>query len=419
MNHKYGFHINRTGSDVLDAVRRLRPKVVKVLDHNVDFCREIRAIAPDVFLIGRLVVSQGEQDAFAGNPAGNGRAFAQRILGLEANRVSVGGRPLFDAWESYNEVLPGHASDSLKRAYDEFQVAFAGPIKQAGMEPIAMNFGTGNMLGHDFLTCFRGSLETYRYLGFHEYDWPVMWRLHEQNIREKNEEGMWLTLRYRRIMNEVRPAFPNRHTVLITECGMTQGVFGAQDVGWLHAPTVSGEVRDALQRELEIQLDPHVAEGTYWQSLVWYNGELMKDDYVRGALLFVVGAVHPWQSFEHLGGLMARLEAFRAQGPVEPEKPRLPDTPAGGALGEKLLAAAERAQVILLNPRAALQKRIFADGFVPNSPEFEVEHDGAVYLAQRAENLHTGEVRVYHVKKDDWANVARLRRGDDGRPWAV
>ena len=45
--------------------------------------------------------------------------------------------------------------------------------------------------------------------------------------------GMWLTLRYRRTMNEVRPAYPDRHTVIITECGMTQAVNpqGTGDVG--------------------------------------------------------------------------------------------------------------------------------------------------------------------------------------------
>ena len=47
-------------------------------------------------------------------------------------------------------------------------------------------------------------------LGFHEYDWPPMWRLHEENIRTKNEGGMWLTLRYRRTMRKVREAYGDR-----------------------------------------------------------------------------------------------------------------------------------------------------------------------------------------------------------------
>jgi hypothetical protein len=400
VNHKYGFHANRTGNDVLDAIRRLRPRTIKALDHDVDFWKEVRTLLPDVFLIGRVTVPQSVQARFANDPAGTGRSFAEAILRLEANRTSVQGRLLFDAWESYNEVLPGSAAPDLKRAYDDFQVAFARPIKQAGLEPVAMNFGTGNMLGEDFLGFFPGTMATYTSLGFHEYDWPDMWRLHKENIEEKDEGGMWLTLRYRRIMTQVRKVYGNRHKVLITECGMTQGVLGGADVGWRHPPTVPAHV---LQYLKERNIDPNVTEERYWNSLLWYNGELMKDDYVSAALLYVVGAVHPWESFEHLGGILNRLEAFQES---EPDGP-----PAEGSLEEKLLAAAAEAQVIQFNPKAALQKRLFADGFVPNSPEFEVEHERVTYVAQRAEHLGTGEVRVYYVPKGDWAQVAYIRRG--------
>ena len=417
MNHKYGFHANRTGNDVLDAIRRIEPRVIKALDHDVGFWKQVRTLVPDVFLIGRLAISSHEQNLFVEDPAGTGHAFAERILGLEANRTTVQGRPLFDAWESYNEVIPGHASANLKRAYDDFQVAFAEPIKQAGLEPVAMNFGTGNMLGDDFLNLFPGTLEAYRYLGFHEYDWPDMWRLHCQNIAEKDEGGMWLTLRYRRIMDEVRRVHGDKHIAIITECGMTQGVLGGRDVGPWHPPTVPQQVLEELKTKPrlypgcpegvpddpveELEPDRGLSEERYWQSLMWYNHELMKDDYVMAALLFVVGAVHPWESFEHLGGIINRLEAFQKSEPEEPEP----------SLEEKLLDAAAKAQVIEFNPRAALQKRIFADGFVPNSPEFEVESGGVRYVAQRAEHLGTGEVRVYHVPKGDWDKVVYLRRG--------
>ncbi|MCB0240511.1 MAG: hypothetical protein KDH08_18125, partial [Anaerolineae bacterium] len=94
-------------------------------------------------------------------------------------------------------------------------------------------------------------LETHTYLGFHEYDWPTMWRLHKENIEQKNEGGMWLTLRYRRVMADVRRVYGDKHRVLITECGMTQGVVGRDDVGW--------------------RADPKVSEDDYWTSLMWYN----------------------------------------------------------------------------------------------------------------------------------------------------
>ena len=46
----------------------------------------------------------------------------------------------------------------------------------------------------------------------------------------------------------------------------------------------------------------------------------------------------------------------------------------------------ERKQVIQFNPTAALQKGIFADGFVPNSAEFTISVGGTPHAAQRAED---------------------------------
>ena len=399
MNHKYGFHVNRTGDDVLDAIERIQPRMIKALDHNVDFWKRVRALIPDLFLIGRVAVPGSVQARFEQDPAGTGTSFAESILALEANGVSVQGRRLFDAWESFNEAVPGHASPDTKRAYDDFQVSFAGPIKQAGFEPIAMNFGTGNMLGDDFLAYFAGTLDTYTYLGFHEYDWPDMWRLHRENIQERDEGGMWLALRYRRIMNEVRKVYGNRHKLIITECGMTQGVLNGMDVGPWHPPTVPPAALDYLASK---NISTEVTEERYWKSLMWYNDELMKDDSVLAALLFVVGAVHPWESFEHLGGIVDRLEAFQTN---HDDGNNLEE-----ALAQELLAAAEEAQVMQFNPSAALQKRIFADGLVPNSPEFEIDFDGVRYVAQRAEHLATGKVRVYYVPKGNWSLVSYVER---------
>src|SRR5690242_1151668 len=64
---------------------------------------------------------------------------------------------------------------------------------------------------------------------------------------------------------------------------------------------------------------------------------------------------------------------------------------------DELLTAGEKNQVIQFNPVAALQKRIFANGFVPNSPEFGMQLANVSYMAQRAENLGSGRVRVYYA----------------------
>ncbi len=204
-------------------------------------------------------------------------------------------------------------------------------------------------------------------------------------------------------MADVRRVYGDRHRVLITECGMTQGVVGRDDVGW--------------------RADPKVSEGDYWTSLMWYNDHLLEDDFVDAALLFVVGATGgwpKWESFEHLGGIIDRLATLQTQQPAAPPNPDpipVPDPEPepvpepGTTLAQALLAEADRRQVIEFNPEAALQKRVFADGFVPNSPEFDLTYQGVQYIGQRAESLQTGEVRVYHVRVGDWGNVAYELRG--------
>lgn len=77
----------------------------------------------------------------------------------------------------------------------------------------------------------------------------------------------------------------------------------------------------------------------------------------------------------------------------------------GNGLHDLLLQEGKRCQVLQFNREAALQKRIFADGFVPNSTEFTLDQDGKQYIGQQAENLASGERRVYYVPVGDWGNV--------------
>jgi hypothetical protein len=83
-------------------------------------------------------------------------------------------------------------------------------------------------------------------------------------------------------------------------------------------------------------------------------------------------------------------------------------------LQQALLAEGERLQVMQFNPSAALQKRIFADGFVPNSPESRVVVEATSFTLQRAEHMRTGAVRVYHARTGDWGNVRSYQRGTAG-----
>jgi len=292
--HKLGFHINAISTPVANAIVNIRPKLIKTLHHDANFWKKARQLLPDTFILGRLFTPNQN---FTDNPAKRGREFADRILQEEVNSLEVNGKPVYDAWESFNEIMTERASDDHQKLYDEFQVAFAEKMRAEGFESVAMNFGTGNFLDKQFLRNFQGTLQSYKYLGFHEYDFPTLDRLHKIGLADGNG-GMWLALRYRRIMQKVREQFPNQHTAIITELGMTQGVLGGRDVGpW--------------------DISHPISPDDYWQSLQWYNQEILKDNYAMGACLFVVGAIHPWESFEHLGVMLDKLAAYQNEPPTD------------------------------------------------------------------------------------------------------
>ena len=113
----------------------------------------------------------------------------------------------------------------------------------------------------------------------------------------------------------------------------------------------------------------------------------------------------------NLAGVQGRPPTSPGTASVEAVRTETVTPPApGDQHREKLLAAGAQAQVIQFNPNAALQKHIFADSFVPNSPEFEIDLSGVRYVAQRAEHLGTGKVRVYYVPKGDWTRVRYVQR---------
>ncbi len=96
--------------------------------------------------------------------------------------------------------------------------------------------------------------------------------------------------------------------------------------------------------------------------------------------------------------------------PATPAPPTQTPIPWWVTVGRALLPVAERRQVIQFNPNAALQKRIFADGLVPNSPEFSVSVSGTEYVGQRAESLQSRASWAYYVAVPAWDEVRRTER---------
>lgn len=130
---------------------------------------------------------------------------------------------------------------------------------------------------------------------------------------------------------------------------------------------------------------------------VWVNGrDVTTSDRITGLHLPLKHHVSVRLWWE-----LSRAPADDTQGPPS----RLPDD-----VQAALLENADANQVIQFDPEAALQKRIFADSFIPDSPEFSVQVDDNEYVAQRAEHLDTGEVRVYYAKGDNQETIHYLIR---------
>jgi hypothetical protein len=297
-NHKLFFHANRGGNDVIAAIEELRPKVVKVLDPNYDTIQLIRELVPDAILIYRKWVPSQPLGGSPGEAFLIGVDFAEEIA-----REPVIQSGLVNLVEGYNEILGETAPAEEHQKYNRFQMGFQMGLVNVPVEPIAFNFGTGNMTSTLIMEHYREVLDSHKWLGFHEYDWPFMDRLHKVGLEEGNG-GMWLALRYRRIMQPIIAELGDNWSVIVTECGMTQGVHhGADDVGFSYPiNTIRG---DWGNHPTPISADD------YWQTLQWYNSELMKDDYVAAACLFVTGGTGDWESFETIGTITPKIKDFQ------------------------------------------------------------------------------------------------------------
>ncbi|HFQ95770.1 MAG TPA: hypothetical protein ENK30_04275 [Anaerolineae bacterium] len=325
--NRLGFYIeNTTVRWLREALRQVKPPVILIHAQDRGLLRDIRReLSPDSFIVGRLYKTPQQQQAWldSGEPERYGREFAEEIIYYDfqlAKEVGENGRLLIDAWMSLNEAIRGPASfpddevdDEFRRraeAYDRFQVAFKERLEQEGLVAVAFNFAAGNFTKPEhYLDWFPRTLEAYTYLGFHEYGWPSL---------KPGSDVATAALYYRTCMEGIRQQYGDKFKVIMTEAGLTMAYGHPEnpDEGWLNP-------REPL------------TEDQYWQSLLWYNNEMLKDPYVMGACLFEVGHTSKWQTFRHLGEdnqgnpilLMNRIEALNdIPGPTEPPEPPEPSS---------------------------------------------------------------------------------------------
>ena len=205
-----------------------------------------------------------------------------------------------------------------------------------------------------------------KWVSFHEYGWPTMMT-----------ETPYHCGRFNLLMDEVRKYYTGpMPQVCIGEANVDDG--GANSSGKHYS------WKTAFNNNF----------GELVNNARWYHGVCINSKYQVGPIFYYISEPNAdWQDFEINEVNARQLTAINSEF-VQPID-----------VGASMLKEAELQQVIKFNPNAAIQKRIFADGFVPNSGEFSKVISDAVYVGQRAEHLGTGKVRVYYCKAPVWSTV--------------
>jgi len=235
-------------------------------------------VFPGAKVIGRTYMPDNEANALVAQGATGAEQWFNRWLPVYESRSYV------YAWESPNEPHPMWES-SFRVALKEFLIRWSELMHSRGWKTVGgcfsvgwPNVGDAKDIGSGLAACDFWSV--------HEYSAPAMW-----------DSQTWLCLRYRRTVAELIAAgFPVR-PLIITECGIDGGVISQEFARTGYKTFTVGN-----QDEKETQ---------YMEQLAWYDGELMKDDYVMAAAIFVAGPNMDWMDFEVTETLGDKLTAYR------------------------------------------------------------------------------------------------------------
>ncbi len=299
---KLGVFLTRFDTQALNLIEQGKPPLVKTLELDANFAKGIKDLSPDTLLIGRIQLEQMNLDA---DPLPLAQQFVDTLLPLAADPVRMAA---FDAWEAYNEPV-ADTVDKMKRLAD-FEAERTRLLAAEGIRSVVGNFATGHPpleLWGDFSSALAAVQQYNGYLAVHEYSAPIMQfgfgALQLNNGADQGDEG-WLTGRYRKAYRQyLQPMGYGDIPLLITECGV-DGLVGGRP-----GPADAHGWQDFVSMWLDngLRNDP---PGVYMDQLIWYDSELQKDDFVKGAAIFVLGASPGWESYDISGHTTDLLQQY-------------------------------------------------------------------------------------------------------------
>jgi hypothetical protein len=238
------------------------------------------------------------------------RRAVDAVLPLALDEQRAG---LVDAWEGFNEPVPGNVGQMRKLA--DLETERTRLLAENGLRAVVGNFGAGQP-PLEWWPAFRPALEAAQahggYLGLHEYSAPTIWfntNRESLDFRADSADEGWLTLRYRKVYRQYLIPWALRLPLLITECGVDGLVDkrpGPPGKGW----------RDFADYWAELGMGWDTP-GNYVEQLAWYDSELQLDDYVHGAAVFAMTAFDGWSSYQLEGDAAAILQQYLSVHPLQ------------------------------------------------------------------------------------------------------
>jgi hypothetical protein len=292
---------------IMDLIATRSVTVLKTLELDPTFLANVKAISPDTLIVGRVAMNQ--VNLAGSDMPGEARRAVEAVLPLALDERRMG---LVDAWEGFNEPVPGDEEQMRKLA--ELEAERVRLLAEKGLHAAVGNFGAGQP-PLEWWPAFRPALEAAKahsgYLGLHEYSAPTMWYNTNREpldfSADRADEG-WLTLRYRKVYRQFLIPWGLRLPLVITECGV-DGLIGDRP-----GPTGLGW-RDfaGYWAELGMGWD---TPGNYIEQLAWYDSELQLDDYVIGAAVFAMTAFEQWRTYEIYGEAGQILQQYLSVHPL-------------------------------------------------------------------------------------------------------
>jgi len=283
---------------VLELVRTGNVAVIKTLSQDADFLSQLKALSPHTLFVGRVVMDQ--IDLAKVEPGESARQLVDQLWPVATHPRL---REIFDAWEGYNEPVAIDAEQMKRLA--ELEAERVQLLAKEGIRSVVGNFGTGHPpleLWPHFFPALEAVREHEGFLGLHEYSAPTL-----QFGTHAGGEG-WLTLRYRKAYRQYLIPAGLEVPLVITECGidgMVRDRPGPKGKGW----------KDFVIYWEEQGMGGD-GPGNYIEQLAWYDSELMQDDYVVGAAVFVMTTIRQWRSYEILGEAASILQQYLSVHPV-------------------------------------------------------------------------------------------------------